>query len=628
MNYEFKAQSKRLMELMIHSIYTNKEIFLRELISNASDATDKMYYESLTNPDLTFSKEDYVIELIPNKEERTLTIQDHGIGMNKEDLMENLGTIAQSGSLEFKKKLQEDQEDSSELIGQFGVGFYSAFLVADKVDVYTRRFDENQGYHWQSQGVEGFSIEEKDKEESGTTICLHLKANEEDENYDQFLDQYKLKEMVERYSNYIRYPIQMEMTKSRLVEKENQDPDAAPEYENYQEVDTLNSMVPIWKKAKKDLSEEDYINFYHEEGFGFDEPLAHIHMNVEGVVNYRGILYIPSMEPFNWRSKDFKKGLKLYSNGVLIMDKCEQLLPDAFSFVTGVIDSEDLNLNISREILQEDRELRIISKNIEKKIKEKLLDLLKNKREDYITFYKAFGTTFKTAIYESFGGEKEKYGDLLVFVSSKEKEYVTLDEYLERMEEDQDRIYYATGDSLASIDQLPQKEGMDKKNLEVLYLLDPLDEFVLKVMQDYKGKAFSSINTEKKEDLEHTEEEKGLFKEMKEILDGEVVEVKTSEDLGDHPLCLLSRGEISIEMEKVLQLQGQDLEAEKVLEINKNHPIYQKLLSLKDDKENLKKYTKLLYNQGRLIEGLTVKNPTEYTKTLFDLLADKDNKTK
>lgn len=610
------------MELMIHSIYTNKEVFLRELISNASDATDKMYYESLTNQDLTFNKDDYVIEILPDKDKRTLTIKDHGIGMDQEDLVDNLGTIAQSGSLDFKKNL-EDQEDAAELIGQFGVGFYSAFLVADKVEVLTKKFGQDQAYLWTSSGVDGFTIEKAQKEDLGTSITLHLKENLEDENYDQFLDTYKIQEMVARYSNYIRYPIQMEVTKSRPIENPDQE-DQEPKYESYQEIETLNSMVPIWKKNKKDLTQEDYENFYHDEGFGFDKPLDHIHIKVEGLVNYRGILYIPSSEPFNWRSKDFEKGLKLYSNGVLIMDKCQQLLPDAFSFVTGVIDSEDLNLNISREILQEDRELRIISKNIERKIKDKLLDLMKNRREDYVNFYKTFGLTFKAAIYESFGMEKDKYSDLLLFVSSKDQAYTSLDDYLDRMQEDQEAIYYATGDSLDKMDQLPQKEALAEKGLEILYLTDPIDEFVLKAMTDYKGKAFVSINREKEEKVEKTQEEEGLFKEMKETLDGEVVEIKASEDLADHPVCLLSRGEVSIEMEKIFQAQGQDIQAEKVLEINKNHPIYQKLLSLKDNEDMLKKYTKLLYNQARLIEGLGLQNPSDYTKTIFDLLMKED----
>lgn len=613
---QFKAESKRLMDLMIHSVYTNKEIFIRELISNGSDAIDKLYYKSLKDEDINFNQEDFYIEIKLDKENRTIIIKDTGIGMDEEDLINNLGTIAKSGSLDFKESLNQDEK--SEIIGQFGIGFYSSFLVADKVSVLTKKFGQDKAYVWESQGSEGYTIEEGKKEDVGTEITLYLKENSEEENYDEFLEEYRIRSLVKNYSNYIRYPIKMMVTKSRPIEGKGEED--KPEFEDYKELETLNSMVPIWKKNKSELEDKDYIQFYQDQRYGFDEPLHWLHTNVEGNISYRAILYIPKTPPFDFQSKDYKKGLQLYSNGVLIMEKCEKLLPDSLSFVKGVVDSEDLSLNISREILQEDRQLRVIARNLEKKVLAELKKLLKNDREKYEDFYQSFGQTLKIAIYESFGAQKESLEDLLLFHSSKEDKMVSLSEYLERMQEEQDKIYYVSGESVDKLENIPQKAYYDEKGIEILYLLDPIDEFVIRVMQSYKEKEFVSISNEE-DKPEEVEEKEGILKEMKDILGDEVVEVRFSEKLGENPVCLLARGEISIEMEKVLSAQKDNfMKAQKVLEINKNHPVYEKLQEKTENKEELKVYTKLLYDQARLIEGLSIEDPVEYTKNIWKLI--------
>ncbi|SHH59054.1 molecular chaperone HtpG [Anaerosphaera aminiphila DSM 21120] len=612
---KYKAESKRLMEIMVNSIYTNKEIFLRELISNASDAIDKMYYKSLSDENLNFNKDDYYIEISVDSEERTITIKDTGIGMDEKEIDKNLGTIAQSGTLEFKNAL-EKEEKPSEIIGQFGVGFYSSFLVSKEVEVLSKKFGEDKAWLWTSDGVDGYSVEEGKKESHGTEIKLYLKDNSEDENYDDFLNEHRIESLVKSYSNYIRYPIKMLVTKTRVKDESAE----KPEYEEYKELEVLNSMIPIWKKNKSELKDEDYINFYHDQHYGFDEPLTWIHINVEGVVSYRAILYIPETQPFDFRSKSYKKGLQLYSNGVLIMDKCDSLLPDCYSFVKGVVDSEDLSLNISREVLQEDRQLRVIAKNIENKITSELKKILEKDREKYEKFYENFGQTLKIAVYETYGMEKDKLQDLFLFYSSKEKKLVTLSEYFDRMKEDQDKIYYATGGSIETMDKLPQGSNLKDKDIEVLYLTDSIDEFVLKVMGSYKEKEFSSISQEL-ESSEETADKDPIFDKMKDILGDEVVEVKGSDNLGDNPVALLARGDLSIEMEKVLQYQDNNqMKAQKVLEVNKNHSIYKKLEEIKDNEEELKVYTKLLYDQARLIEGLPIEDPVEYTKNIWKLI--------
>ncbi|MGO1580222.1 MAG: molecular chaperone HtpG [Peptoniphilaceae bacterium] len=614
---EFKAESKRMMDLMINSVYTNREIFLRELISNASDAIDKLYYKSLKDENIKFNKEDFYIEISLDKENRRIKIKDTGIGMDENDLVENLGTIAKSGSLDFKNSL--DKDEKSEIIGQFGIGFYSSFLVANKVKVLTKKFGQDKAFSWESEGSEGYKIEEAKKDQVGTEITLYLKDNGED-NYDEFLEEHRIEYLVKNYSNYIRYPIKMLLTKSKKVE--NEDKDAKVEFEEYKEIEVLNSMVPIWKKNKNELKDEDYIQFYQEQRYGFDEPMHWIHINVEGVISYKAILYIPKNPPFDFQSKDYKKGLQLYSNGVLIMDKCEKLLPDSLSFVKGVVDSEDLSLNISREILQEDRQLQVIARNIEKKIISELKSIMKNDRQKYEEFYNNFGQTFKIAIYESYGGQKSNLEDLLLFTSSKEKKLVSLAEYADRMKDDQDKIYYASGESIDKLDKLPQKDYYDDKGIEVLYLTEAIDEFVIKMIKNYKEKEFVSIsNEEEKSDNNEQKEKIEILDSMKDILGDEVIEVRFSDKLGDNPVCLLSRGEVSIEMERVLSSQKENfIKAQKVLEINKNHPVYNKLIENQDNRENLKLYTSLLYDQARLIEGLQIEDPVEYSKNIWKLI--------
>lgn len=617
---QFKAESKRMMELMIHSIYTHKEIFLRELISNASDAIDKIYYETLTNENLTFNKEDYYIQLDIDKENRILTISDTGIGMNKEELENNLGVIAKSGSLAFKEAVEKEEDHG--IIGQFGVGFYSAFMVADYVSVLTKRLGEEQAYLWESSGTDGYTVVQAQKDKVGTQITIKLKENTEDENYDEYLEQYRLRSLIKKYSDFIRYPIKMEVSKSRLKEgSEN-------EYEDYIETETLNSMVPIWRKNKNELTKEEYDNFYHEKWYGFDTPVSHLHLHVDGTVRYDSILYIPSKVPFDYYTPEHEKGLELYSGGVLIMEKCADLLPDYFGFVKGMVDSEDLSLNISREILQHDRQLKLIAKNVKGKIKGELENLLKNERETYEKFFKEFGRQLKFGVYSDFGVNKETLQDLLLFYSSYEEKPVTLEEYVNRMKEEQKYIFYAVGSSLERIKKLPQTEAILDKDYEILYLTEDVDEFALKVMSAYKEKEFKNVSSgdldlakEEKEELV-SEEEKGLFEAMKEVLGDKIKSVKASQRLKSHAVCLSSEGEISIEMEKVLNAMpgNQGINAEKVLEINRNHPIFSKLMDKKDDKEALKLYTDVLYQQARLIEGLPIEDPVEFANEICKLM--------
>ena len=619
---QFQAESKRLLDLMINSIYTHHEVFLRELISNASDAIDKIYYKALTDENLTFNQDDYYIKVIPNKDERTLKIIDTGIGMTKEELENNLGTIAKSGSLAFKN--ENEIKDGHDIIGQFGVGFYAAFMVADVVTVVSKSLESDSAYKWVSEGVDGYTIEQAEKDSVGTEIILKIKENTEDDNYDEFLEEYRLTSIIKKYSDFIRYPIKMDVTKSRPKE------DAENEFEEYTEVETINSMVPIWKKNKNELTTEDYEKFYQEKRYGFDKPLKTIHTSVDGTIRYHALLYIPEKMPFDYYSQDFEKGLELYSSGVLIMEKCADLLPDYFSFVKGLVDSEDLSLNISREMLQHDRQLKLIAKNINKKIKNELQSLLKNEREKYEDFYDAFGRQLKYGVYSDFGQHKDDLQDLLMFYSSKEKKLVTLAEYVSRMPEDQKYIYYATGESNERIDKLPQTELVSDKGYEILYFTDEIDEFAIKMLMNYKEKEFKSVSSgdlgfeeEQKETEEEVKENKELFDSMKEILAGKVKDVRVSKRLKNHPVCLTADGEISIEMEKVLNAMpnNQEVKADKVLEINANHEVF---TSLKDayenDKEKLGLFTNLLYNQALLIEGLPIQDPVEFTNDICKVM--------
>ncbi|HEO8419112.1 molecular chaperone of HSP90 family [Mycobacteroides abscessus subsp. abscessus] len=620
---EFKAESKRLLEMMINSIYSQREVFLRELISNASDAIDKIYYKALTDDTINFEKDNYFIKIFADKENRTLTISDTGIGMTKEEVETNLGTIAKSGSLAFK--MENEAKDGHDIIGQFGVGFYAAFMVADEVTVITKSLNSDTAYKWISKGADGYTIEETDKETVGTDIILTIKENTEEDQYDEFLEEYRLKSIIKKYSDFIRYPIKMEVTSSKLKEgTEN-------EYEEVAEEQILNSMVPIWRKNKNELTDEDYQNFYEEKRYGYDKPLKHIHVSVDGAIRYNAILYIPEKTPFDYYSKEYEKGLELYSNGVLIMEKCGDLLPDYFSFVKGMVDSEDLSLNISREMLQHDRQLKRIEKNLTKKIKSQLLSLLKDEREKYESFYESFGRQIKFGVYNDFGMNKDMLQDLLLFYSSKEKKLVSLDEYVERMPEDQKFIYYASGDSIERIDKLPQTELVADKGYEILYLTDDIDEFAIKMIANYKEKEFKSVSSgdlglnqeEEKEEKEATEENKALFDYMKDILSEKVKGVKVSTRLKSHPVCLTAEGEVSIEMEKVLSMMpdNQNIKADKVLEINKNHEIFHALKEAFDsDKDKVALYTNLLYNQALLIEGLSIEDPVEFTNNICKLM--------
>ena len=621
---QFKAESKRLLDLMINSIYTNKEIFLRELISNASDAMDKLYYQSLTDNNLNIYRNDLEIKLEVDKKNRTLVIEDNGCGMNKQELENNLGTIAQSGSYAFKNN--NDKKEDIDIIGQFGVGFYSAFMVAKKIEVESKKVGENVAYKWTSSGAEGYTIEEIEKKDVGTKITLYIKENQEEENYDEFLEGYKIQEIVKKYSDYIRYPIKMEVTRKELKEG------SKDEYIDKKEVETLNSMIPLWKKKKQDITEDEYNSFYIDKFSDYEKPLKVIHSTIEGGINYSMLLYIPSHLPYDYYTKDYEKGLQLYSNGVLIMDKCPDLLPDYFGFVKGLVDSPDLSLNISRELLQHDRQLKTIAKNIEKKIRQELENMLKNDRDNYEKLFNTFGTQLKFGCYNDFGMNKDNLKDLIMFYSSTTKNLTTLKEYVSRMQEGQGKIFYAAGETIDKIDMLPQVQGVKEKGYEILYLTENIDEFVLKVLIEYDKKQFANVSSdnldlesqEEKEELKKiNEENKDMFTLMKEEIK-DVEDIRFTHKLKEHPVCLSSEGEISTEMEKVLNSMpnNQNVKAKMILEINENHPITQKLKDLYlNDKEELKKYSKILYDGARLIEGLNIDNPTEFSNLICELIS-------
>ncbi len=615
-NKKYNAETERLMDLMIHSIYTNKEIFLRELISNASDAMDKMYYIALNDDKLKFNHEDYFIRITPDKDKRTLTIEDGGLGMTAEELVENLGTIAKSGSLDFKNLNKKDA--NHEIIGQFGVGFYSAFMVADEISVLTRSYKEEKAHLWKSKGAEGYSIEDSEKDKHGTIITLHLRDNTKEENYDVYLDEYKIRELVSHYSNYISYPIKMEVEKKRPAADSTEDD---PKFESYREDDVLNSSVPMWRKNKNELKDEDYNNFFRQRHFGFEDPLAHIHISVEGMISFKAILYIPSRRPFDFLNPDKKGGLELYSNGVLIMEKCEDLLPDYLSFIKGVVDSEDISLNISREMLQKTRELQLIKKNIEKKILDELTKILKNDRDKYAEFFKNFGVSLKSGAYENYGADKDKLKDLFIYTTTK-RENITFNEYRKDMKPDQDFIYYANGSSIEAIKDLPQIKHFIDKDIEVLALTDPIDEFVIKMLEEYDDKKFKSIS---ETDEVKEEDEKNLqdyVKKMKDILKGEVSSIRENPNLKDDAAYLSSKGEISIEMEKTLSHMpnNQGFKADKVLELNPNHPALKKLKEMDESSEEFKTYTQMLYDGARLVAGLEIKDPIAYSRNVSKLM--------
>lgn len=622
---EFKTESKRILDLMINSIYTNKEIFLRELISNSSDALDKLYYLSLTNKDIKVNKDDLFIRVDYNKDKRTITISDNGTGMTEEELENNLGVIAESGSLKFKEENKEQNDVN--IIGQFGVGFYSAFMVSDKVTVESKSYKDDRATIWESAGVDGYTLSPSDKKDNGTIITLHLKEDTEDYNYSELLSEYKLRGIIKKYSDYISYPIKMEVENNR--KKEDSD-----EYETYKEVITVNSMIPLWKRNKKDITEEEYNNFYSDKFFDYDKPLDVLHFNIEGNVNYNALLYIPSHAPYDYYSKEYEKGLQLYTNGVLIMDKCSELLPDYFSFVRGVIDTEDIPLNISRETLQDDKNIKLIAKSIESKVKNELLDLLKNNRDKYLEFYKAFGMQLKFGIYNDYGMHKDKLEDLIMFYSSNDKKLITLDEYVNKLKEEDKNIYYCAGETVDKIDMLPQVEGIKDKH-EVLYLTDYVDEFAIMAIHEYKGKTFVNVTNEST-DLSTDEERekinkentdnKDMLEEMKKVLEGNVEEVKLTNKLKSHPVCLTTTGEVSTSMEKVINAMPTDekIKANEVLEINASHKIVDKLKDLyKNDKDEFTKYTKVIYYEARLIEGLPIDNPTELSNLMCDIMANK-----
>lgn len=622
---QFKAESKRLLDMMINSIYTHKEIFLRELISNASDAIDKLYYKSLTDGNTGISRDDFSIRIEADGDARTLKIEDNGMGMTREELENNLGTIAKSGSLDFKSDMEK--QDEIDIIGQFGVGFYSAFMVSDKVTVLSKEYGEEQAYKWESSGADGYTITEAEKETNGTIITLSLKDDTDDEKYSEYLDIYKIKSLIRKYSDYIRYPITMMVEKSRLKEG------SEDEYEQYSELETLNSMIPLWKKTKSELKDEDYNNFYKEKFFDFTDPAKVIHTNVEGIVSYTSLMFIPAKAPYNYYSKDYEKGLQLYSSGVLIMDKCADLLPDYFSFVKGLVDSQDLSLNISREMLQHDRQLKAIAQRIEKKIKSELLEMQNKEREKYMEFFKNFGLQLKYGLYEGFGANKDKLKDLVMFYSSKEKALVTLSEYVSRMKPDDKFIYYACGESVEKIDKLPQTELLKDKDHEILYMTDDIDEFAVQILHEFDGKEFKSVSAEdleieesaeEKEKAEkQAEESKDIMEAMKEALDGKVEEVRLSQRLKSHPVCLTTKGGLSIEMEKVLNAMPMDqkVKSERVLEINANHSILGTLQNIYEtDKDSIKMYAELLYNQALLIEGLPVDDPVAFSNSICELM--------
>ena len=622
---EFKSESKRLLDLMINSIYTHKEIFLRELISNASDAIDKLCFIALTDDKLNMSRDDFKIFIKPDKENRTLTITDNGIGMDKDDLENNLGTIASSGSYKFKQEMSEKQDDI-DIIGQFGVGFYSAFMVAKKITVVTKKYGCDTAYKWESDGADGYEITETERDEIGTTIVLEIKDNTEEENYDEFLEQYRIQGLIKKYSDYIRYPIMMDMTHSR-VKEETKDSEK-PEYEDYTETETLNSMLPIWQRAKKDVKQEEYDNFYREKFMAMDKPLHTIVTSVEGVVTYKALLFIPSQAPYDYYTKEYKKGLQLYSSGVLIMENCEELLPEHFRFVKGIVDSADLSLNISREMLQHDRHLITIAQNIEKKIKNVLTSMLANDRENYEKFFNAFGRQLKYGVSADYGMHKEELQDLLMYYSSTEKKLVTLSEYVDRMKEDQKFIYFAVGENISSIDNLPQTELLRSKGYEILYCTEEIDEFSLQTLMQYKDKRFCSatnddLGIENDENKEEEKDSSAILTFVKETLGDKVSEVVASKKLVSHPVCLTAKGGISFEMEKYFNAVQPDsgMKAQRVLELNMNHSAVKAMESaVQTDIEKAKKYAELLYDQALLIAGLPIENPGEYADLVCSLM--------
>lgn len=622
---EFKSSSKRVLDLMVNSIYTNKEIFLRELLSNASDALDKLYFKSLTDNNLTVKKEDLEIFLEVDKDAKTITIKDNGIGMDDKELEDNLGTIAESGSLKFKEDNPEQKD--SEIIGQFGVGFYSAFMVSKKVEVYSRKSGEEDGYLWTSEGVDGYSIEKTHKEDIGTSIKLYLKDDTEDEKYSNYLEEYTIRKLITKYSDYLRYPIKMECENSKLKEGSDKD------YETVKEIITLNSMTPLWKKDKKNITEDEYNNFYTSKFMDYEKPLSIMHNNVEGVVSYKSLLFIPSHAPFDYYYKEYKKGLELYTNGVLIMDKCEDLLPDYYSFVKGVVDTDDLSLNISRETLQSDRSVKAIEKSLETKIHNELHDMLTNRKEDYKKFFEAFGNQIKYGIYNMYGMDKDKIKDLLIFYSSAKKDYITLEDYVNEMKKSQKEIYYACGETNDKIDLLPQVEQVKHKNYDILYFTNYLDEFVVNALQQYNEKTFKNVadgsldldTKEEKEELKKTNDDnKDMLSFVKEALKDDVVDVKFTNKLTNHPVCLTTEGEVSTTMQKVINAMPTDekVNAKMILEINENHPIADKIKKLyQKDQEELKNYAKILYSEARLIEGLSIENPTEISNLICNLIS-------
>ena len=626
---QFKAESKKLLDLMIHSIYTNKEIFLRELLSNASDAIDKLAYRALTDDSLDVKKEDFAIHIDIDKDKRKLIISDNGCGMTKEELENNLGTIAKSGSLDFKKMLEKKDGQDVDIIGQFGVGFYSAFMVSDKIKVESKSVDSDKAYIWKSEGADGYEIKPGKREEIGTTITLTIKEDTDEENYSEFLDTYRIEAIGKKYSDYIRYPIKMMVEHSKLKEgSEN-------EYEKEIVEETVNSMIPLWKKDKKDITEEEYQNFYSSKFFDYDKPLKTIHTKVEGQCSYNALLYIPGHLPYDFYTKEYEKGLQLYSSGVLIMDKCADLLPDYFSFVKGLVDTEDISLNISREILQQNHSLKLIAKSIEKKIKKELETMLKEKRETYESFFKTFGMQIKFGVYADYGTHKDDLKDLLMFYSSTEKKLVTLDEYVSRMKEGQENIYYACGESVDKVDNMPQVEGIKEKGYEILYLTEYVDEFALQTLTTYNAKKFVNVSNdtvdldseeEKKELEEANKNAKEMFEEMKKVLESNnISDIKFTHRLKKHPVCLTTEGELSTSMEKVLNALPNDnkVNAKMIMEINENHPISKKIKDLyANNREELEKYTKILYAQARLIEGLPIDNPTEISNLICDVISE------
>ena len=621
---EFKSESKRLLDLMINSIYTNKDIFLRELISNASDALDKLYYRSLTDKKVKVDKDDLSIDLAFDRDSRTLTITDNGCGMTKEELESNLGTIAKSGSLSFKENMSKDEK--IDIIGQFGVGFYSAFMVSDKIVVNSLSIDSDKAYTWESEGADGYTITESTRDERGTEIILHIKEDDDETNYSKYLDEYEIKNLVRKYSDYISFPIKMECTHHELKDEEKH------EYEDHKEIETLNSMVPIWKKNKNDVSDADYENFYMDKFSDYDKPLKVISTSVEGMASFKALLFIPSHAPYDYYTQDYEKGLALYSNGVLIMEKCADLLPDYFSFVKGVVDSEDLSLNISREMLQESQNMKVIAKNIEGKIRRELEVMLKDDRETYISFFKTFGVQLKYGVYNNYGADKDKLKDLVMFYSSKHERLVTLKEYVDNMPEGQDKIYYASGASIEKINALPQVEQVKDKDYDILYLTDYVDEFCVTAISEYEEKKFANVSDglldleteeEKAENKKVNEDNSDLLKAMNDEIK-DVNEVKFSNKLKSHPVCLTTKGDVSIEMQKVFDAMPNDMgiKAQTILEINEKHPIAEKLKDLyENDKEEFKKYTQILYSEARMIAGLPIDNPTEISRLICEVIS-------